>query len=333
MFRDSRLKNSCILASLFVAGYIFGNLDHDLMQAGQIGAWLAGSAQFIQNMLHAVKDYGSNVLSEALLFADDVHKYPLFTVAALIGIGIQIIALKKPVRSIQSAQIATVAVPDPAPQTALSQLPALAPKRQAERNAEDEAMSTAPAIPRVLLNNPYDKKIEYLTFEERVQIAVQASVRKGRVIGVIYFRLDFTPRAPHGAQAMTTGEDVILQLAAELEKQLRATDCVKCVSNTEIAVFVSLLSDSSQLNSVTQRLSATLTRLVTENETVSAQISQGSVLYPMGGYSSVELVASARHKAKLAVANPLLGAQPPTNSNDSHTLPLSNRSGTTVSVN
>ena len=342
MFRDTRLKSTCILASLFVAGYIFGNLDRDVMQPGPIAAWLAGSAQFVVNILHAIKDYGSNVLSEVLLFADDVHKYPLLTVAALIGIGIQIVALRKPVpqRAIlqaESTQMATVAVPDPAPQTALSQLPALAPKRQAERNAEDEAMSTAPAIPRVLLNNPYDKKIEYLTFEERVQIAVQASVRKGRVIGVIYFHLDFTPRAPIGAQAITTGEDVILLLAAELEKQLRATDCVKCVSTTEIAVFVSLISDSSQLNSVTQRLSATLTRLMSANETVSAQISQGSVLYPMGGYSSVELVASAHHKAKLTAANQLLGAQEPIqasiNSDVSHSLPLSNRSGTTVSVN
>ena len=333
MFRDTRLKNSCILASLFVAGYIFGNLDRDVMQPGPIAAWLAQSAQIIQNILHAVKDYGSNVLSEVLLFADDVHKYPLLTVAALIGIGVQIIALKKPVPSIQSAQIATVTAPDPAPQTALSQLPALAPKRQAERNAEDEAMSTAPAIPRVLLNNPYDKKIEYLTFEERVQIAVQASVRKGRVIGVIYFRLDFTPRAPLGVQAVTTGEDMILQLAAELETQLRATDCVKCVSSTEIAVFISLLSDSSQLNSVTQRLSATLTRLVSANETFSAQILQGSVLYPMGGYSSVELVASARHKAKLTALNPLLSAQTSTGANDSHTLPVSNRGGPALTVN
>ena len=333
MFRDTRLKNSCILASLFVAGYIFGNLDRDVMQPGPIAAWLAHSAQSIQNILHAVKDYGSNVLSEVLLFADDVHKYPLLTVAALIGIGVQIIALKKPVPSIQSAQIATVTAPDPAPQTALSQLPALAPKRQAERNAEDEAMSTAPAIPRVLLNNPYDKKIEYLTFEERVQIAVQASVRKGRVIGVIYFRLDFTPRAPLGVQAVTTGEDMILQLAAELETQLRATDCVKCVSSTEIAVFISLLSDSSQLNSVTQRLSATLTRLVSANETFSAQILQGSVLYPMGGYSSVELVASARHKAKLTALNPLLSAQTSTGANDSHTLPVSNRGGPALTVN
>ena len=333
MFRDTRLKNSCILASLFVAGYIFGNLDRDVMQPGPIAAWLAQSAQIIQNIFHAVKDYGSNVLSEVLLFADDVHKYPLLTVAALIGIGVQIIALKKPVPSIQSAQIATVTAPDPAPQTALSQLPALAPKRQAERNAEDEAMSTAPAIPRVLLNNPYDKKIEYLTFEERVQIAVQASVRKGRVIGVIYFRLDFTPRAPLGVQAVTTGEDMILQLAAELETQLRATDCVKCVSSTEIAVFISLLSDSSQLNSVTQRLSATLTRLVSANETFSAQILQGSVLYPMGGYSSVELVASARHKAKLTALNPLLSAQTSTGANDSHTLPVSNRGGPALTVN
>lgn len=337
MFKDTRLKSSGILASLFVAGYIFGNLDRDVMQPGPIAAWLAGSAQFVQNILHAVKDYGGNVLSEILLFADDVHKYPLLTVAALIGIAIQITALKKPVPSVRTTQMATVAVPDPAAQTALSQFPALAPKRQAERNAEDEAMSTAPAIPRVLLNNPYDKKIEYLTFEERVQIAVQASVRKGRVIGVIYFRLDFTPHAPIGAQAITTGEDVILQLAGELEKQLRSTDCVKCVSSTEIAVFVSLLSDSSQLNSVTQRLSATLTRLMSANETVSAQISQGSVLYPMGGYSSVELVASARHKAKLTAPNPLLGTQASTQSpasvDDSHTLPLSNRSGTTVTVN
>jgi len=322
-----------MLASLFVAGYIFGNLDRDVMQPGPIAAWLAQSAQIIQNIFHAVKDYGSNVLSEVLLFADDVHKYPLLTVAALIGIGVQIIALKKPVPSIQSAQIATVTAPDPAPQTALSQLPALAPKRQAERNAEDEAMSTAPAIPRVLLNNPYDKKIEYLTFEERVQIAVQASVRKGRVIGVIYFRLDFTPRAPLGVQAVTTGEDMILQLAAELETQLRATDCVKCVSSTEIAVFISLLSDSSQLNSVTQRLSATLTRLVSANETFSAQILQGSVLYPMGGYSSVELVASARHKAKLTALNPLLSAQTSTGANDSHTLPVSNRGGPALTVN
>ena len=333
MFRDTRLKNFCMLASLFVAGYIFGNLDRDVMQPGPIAAWLAQSAQIIQNIFHAVKDYGSNVLSEVLLFADDVHKYPLLTVAALIGIGVQIIALKKPVPSIQSAQIATVTAPDPAPQTALSQLPALAPKRQAERNAEDEAMSTAPAIPRVLLNNPYDKKIEYLTFEERVQIAVQASVRKGRVIGVIYFRLDFTPRAPLGVQAVTTGEDMILQLAAELETQLRATDCVKCVSSTEIAVFISLLSDSSQLNSVTQRLSATLTRLVSANETFSAQILQGSVLYPMGGYSSVELVASARHKAKLTALNPLLSAQTSTGANDSHTLPVSNRGGPALTVN
>ncbi len=337
MFKDTRLKSSCILASLFVAGYIFGNLDRDVMQPGPIAAWLAGSAQFVQNILHAIKEYGSNVLSEVLLFADDVHKYPLLTVAALISIGIQIVALKKPVPSVRTTQMATVAVPDPAPQTALSQLPALAPKRQAERNAEDEAMSTAPAIPRVLLNNPYDKKIEYLTFEERVQIAVQASVRKGRVIGVIYFHLDFTPRAPGSPQAVTTSEDVILQLAAELETQLRATDCVKCVSSTEIAVFVSLLSDSSQLNSVTQRLSATLTRLMSANETVSAQISQGSVLYPMGGYSSVDLVASARHKAKLTAANPLLGAQEPTqastNSDVSHSLPRSNRSGTAFTVN
>ncbi len=333
MFRDTRFKNSCLLVSLFGAGYLFGNLDHDLSELGIIGVWLNGTAQFSQNLLQSVSHYSSSVLSGMLLLAGDIHKYPLLIVAALISVGIQIIAPKKPVLPARNSRSATAAIVDPMPQTALSQLPALAPKRQAERNTDDEATSTAAAIPRVLLNNPYDKKIEYLTFEERVQIAVQASVRKGRVIGVIYFHLSFTPRDANGAQALTADDDVILHLAAELESQLRATDCVKCVSNTEIAVFVSLMSDVAQLNSVAQRLSATLTRLMLEDEFVSAQITQGSVLYPMGGYSSVALIASARQKAKLSASNPLSGSQLPTSAESGHSRQASNRGLTAFTVN
>ena len=324
------LKNSCLLATLFIAGYAFGSLDHDLTQPGIMAGWVAGFAQIAENIFHTVSSYSGNIFSGILLFADDVHKYPLLTVAALIGISVQIFALKKPGSPKQNTM--AVIVPDAPPATALSQLPALAPKRQAERNAEGDATSTAPAIPRVLLNNPYDKKIEYLTFEERVQIAVQASLRKGRVIGVIYFHLDFTPRFPPGAQSLTTNEAMLPQLAAELETQLRATDCVKCVSATEIAVFVSLLSDSAQLNSVTQRLSATLVRLMSENESFSAQIFQGSVLYPIGGYSSVDLIASARQKAKPVERSPLLASQTPA-SVDGKAILTTSRSGTAFTVN
>ncbi len=286
------LKNTGTLFTLFGAGYVLGSLDSSAVQTGGVLATLLEARRWVETAFENASDF----FNGSFHIASGLEKYPLLISAAALAIGFQILQRHRAKTAGSGIGFSKALNSESDALAVVAQIPAISHKGVAERNSEYVEHSMAQPIPRVLLNNPYDKKIEYLTFEERVQIAIQASVRKSRVIGVIYFHLDFEQTGNAPGKALQN-DDLMAYLTATLEAQLRSSDCVRSISANEIAVFVSLLADTVQLRSITQRLQTALTKALVDRSYQGTQISEGNTLYPMGGYSSTDLIASARHRA------------------------------------
>ena len=149
-------------------------------------------------------------------------------------------------------------------------------------------------IPRHLLRNPYGPETQHLSFEDRVQIAIEASLRESRVIGAICFRVDCF-RQIGNAEPQVPGQGNLEVLAAFFRKQLRLTDCVLITGPDEIMVFISLLDILDHLRSIAGRLAAAA---IDGKHLLDWQVSlaTGTAMYPIDGYTSSEMIWSSRNR-------------------------------------
>jgi len=152
----------------------------------------------------------------------------------------------------------------------------------------------AVTVPRELLKNPYGPAFNHLSFDERVNIAIEASLRARRVIGVIHFFIDTTHKGEVVRKEDGPGP-VMRELAERFRKRLRPSDCVRLMGENEIAVFISLLSNTTDLQSIATRLS----RVVTESGLCPAPArlpKAGLAIYPVDGYLGTELIRAAKKR-------------------------------------
>ena len=141
---------------------------------------------------------------------------------------------------------------------------------------------------RHLCQNPYGSEASHFSFEDQVQFAIEASMRAGRVIGVIHFQLNpllDMHSGPHDAEA----QDAIEIAAEAFRSRVRRTDHVEILNSREIAVFISLLAGQVDLKNIASRLRST--SLPFKDCALSVP---GLAIYPLHGYGAGELLTSAR---------------------------------------
>ena len=142
-------------------------------------------------------------------------------------------------------------------------------------------------VPRNLTQNPYGAEAAHFTLEQQVRFAIEASMRAGRVIGVIHFQLD-QPANPATA-GDTPAPQPLEAVAAAIRERLRSSDHVRLLNDRELAVFISLLAGQADLVKIARRLHNVA--LSFDNLAVCAP---GAAIYPLHGYSAGELIDTAR---------------------------------------
>ncbi len=141
-----------------------------------------------------------------------------------------------------------------------------------------------------------------LTFEERLQFAMTASLREGRVIGVIHFHIRCLEGGDPPKRDLAD-PGLIDVVADRFRKSLRTTDCVAILAPDEIAIFIAALSSLMDLRAIAGRLSTAALDLDPLSVRFAAS-DPGIAIHPIDGYSGDNLVASARARS----ANRRLGA-------------------------
>lgn len=159
---------------------------------------------------------------------------------------------------------------------------------------------SAAAVPRHLLKNPYGTGFHHLTFDEQVKIAIEASLRSARVIGVIHFTFPTTSKGELVRSDENPRPDIRV-VADRFRSRLRQTDCVRLLAKNEIAVFISLLSNVTDLESIATRLSYVAKESGFSLGT-GLQDRPGLAMYPLDGYTGTDLISAAKnHAASLDV--------------------------------
>ncbi|MCC2097249.1 MAG: hypothetical protein KDJ29_10180 [Hyphomicrobiales bacterium] len=163
------------------------------------------------------------------------------------------------------------------------------------RQADQASNQAVINPPRTLLQNPFGAEHQGLTFEDRVQIAAEASLRHDRVIGAIRFKLGamtcHSQEAPHPAALS------VESLADCFHDRLRATDCIRILGEDDIAVFISLLHTKDDLNRIAARLFAEASALAEQNGLQLTSL-PGTAIYPLDGYSGDALMEAAYERIR-----------------------------------
>ncbi|MDH7798685.1 MULTISPECIES: hypothetical protein [unclassified Beijerinckia] len=136
--------------------------------------------------------------------------------------------------------------------------------------------------------NPFGSDYAHLKFEDRVQMAGDQSLEDNQIMGVVCLSLHSSSSDEVAAQPELRSR--ILDLADEVRRALRVTDCVQVTEANEIAVFVSRLRSRSDLLETARRLSV----LLAEKGDNLRFAAPGFALYPLHGYTSAELIDAAR---------------------------------------
>lgn len=173
-----------------------------------------------------------------------------------------------------------------------------------ERQVQSAQTRTYVEAPRALFENPYGAEYAGLTLNDRVRVAIEASLRASRVIGVIVFHL---PRVISNGRTMEVSERQVEELAALLRSKLRQTDGVVRLGDGSIAVFISLLATKGNLNKIAHRL-YTETQQFFISAPASQPLAPGTAMYPIDGYEPEDLIAAAHARMEDRKAAILLQA-------------------------
>lgn len=161
-----------------------------------------------------------------------------------------------------------------------------APQHRGDFLGADMTEFDVAAAPRSLTSDPWSGGDPVLTIDQRVRIAIEASLRHSRVLGVIYLQV----YAPGGRGLVEE------KLLAAMKSRLRRTDHVEISSAgviIEAVVYVPLLRQRSDLANIAERLRNAAAAMTQEDAGV--QVSRpGIALNPIDGYSRADLVAAAR---------------------------------------
>jgi endo-1,4-beta-D-glucanase Y/GGDEF domain-containing protein len=171
-------------------------------------------------------------------------------------------------------------------------------ERSDDQAAIGSAWTPAPGqydvVPRTLPQNPFSDSNSLPALARELEAAAEASVRLSRTIGLIYFEFPAIAavEADHGAQA---ADDLIAALAQDFRRAVRATDNVAILNGRAILVSICLLSGRKDLETIASRLTAAARRRDMLEED-GPSLPAGLAIYPLDGYSGLELIESAKRR-------------------------------------
>lgn len=149
-------------------------------------------------------------------------------------------------------------------------------------------------VPRTLPENPFSASSSLSVLAREIETAIEASVRLSRTVGLIYWEFPALAEVEeaHGAEA---ADALIESLAQDFRRALRGTDNVAILNRKQLLVSICLLTGRKDLETIASRLTAAARRRDMLDEGAPS-LPAGLALYPLDGYSGVELVESARRR-------------------------------------
>lgn len=148
---------------------------------------------------------------------------------------------------------------------------------------------TGPA-PRIL-----DKDVlgaESTPLEQRIEAAAEASQRFGRTLGLIHYNIDAYKHVAR-AEGAAAAEAMIDAMVGALRGRLRNTDRVERLGKGRIVVVIVLLPEKAALETIRNRLDASLREMQAKYPGEAQAFDVGLSIYPMGGYTGEDLIATA----------------------------------------
>jgi hypothetical protein len=171
-----------------------------------------------------------------------------------------------------------------------------------ERTAEIYWAGERRAYPKVMLQNPFGAELEYLTFEQKIDVAIEGTLQAGRYVGVIFIPV-FREGGDSGdvhAKRLTIALDMI---GAEIKVNMRKHDGMN-IEPVGLAIAITLMKSFGNLESVSRRLQ--IVAALAARRLGGVVIGDaGMAAYPLDGYSAAELLQTARSRA-LATKPPSL---------------------------
>jgi predicted signal transduction protein with EAL and GGDEF domain len=158
----------------------------------------------------------------------------------------------------------------------------------------DVVYETPPSAPRILEKDVLAAAADTMPLESRIEAAAEASQRFGRTLGIIHYNVDAYKTVarndtPQAAEAMMDG------LIAALRPRLRNTDRVERLGKGRIAVVIVLLPEKAALESIRKRLDVALRAA---EPRADGAVDVGMAIYPIGGYTGEDLLATAAGHAE-----------------------------------
>ncbi len=156
----------------------------------------------------------------------------------------------------------------------------------------DQVYAPPPAAPRTLDSNPLGADGS-TRFETRIEAAAEASKQYGRTIGLIYYNLD-SYRHVARTEGVAAAEAMTNAAIEALGSRLRNSDRVERLGKGRFVVCTVLLPDKAALDSIRNRLDASLLKMKPASLGDSEFVFDvGMSIYPMGGYTGEDLIATA----------------------------------------
>ena len=158
----------------------------------------------------------------------------------------------------------------------------------------DVVYQTPPSAPRTLEKDLLAASADSIPLERRIEAAAEASQRYGRTLGIIHYNIE-AYRNVARSEGAPAAEAMMDSIVAALRPRLRNTDRVERVGKGRLAVVIVLLPEKAALESIRKRLDVALRAAEPRAE---AAIDVGMSIYPIGGYTGEDLLATASRHAE-----------------------------------
>jgi hypothetical protein len=156
-------------------------------------------------------------------------------------------------------------------------------------------------VPRTLAESPFSATTDTSVLSGEIEIAVTASARLHRTVGLIYFEFPAL-EAIERDQGRTVADVILTALTDDFRRVLRGTDNVSIIDRNQILVCICLLDSRKDLETIASRLSAGARRrgLIAPD---APSLPVGLAICPLDGDSGEKLIdAARRHYRELTSA-------------------------------
>lgn len=166
--------------------------------------------------------------------------------------------------------------------------------------SDGEAVTSPLATaPRTLESDVLGAGAGSIPIERRIDAAAEASKHYGRTLGVIQYNLDIYKQVAR-TDGAAAAEAMMDEIIATLGPKLRNTDRVERLGKGRFIAVIVLLPEKSVLDSICRRMEGSLRELQAKYAGAAGAVDIGTSIYPMGGYTGEDLIATATRNCEEA---------------------------------